>query len=72
MQKNVFSGKVYGRLDDPKVNLNMQKLIRYQMDKQVDKMIGKDGREIMEKMPMGDVAKDMATDMGASFMKVFF
>jgi hypothetical protein len=28
--------------------------------------------KIMEKMPMGDVAKDMATDMGASFMKVFF
>ena len=72
MQKQVFSGKVYGRLDDPKVNLNMQKLIRYQMDKQVDKMIGKNNREIMEKMPMGDVAKDMATDMGASFMKVFF
>ena len=72
MQNQVFSGKVYGRLDDPKVNLNMQKLIRYQMDKQVDKMIGKDNREIMEKMPMGDVAKDMATDMGASFIKVFF
>ena len=42
------------------------------MDKQVDKMIGKDGRKIREHMPMGGVAKDMATDMGASFMKVFF
>lgn len=72
MQKKIFSGKVYGRLDDPKVNLNMQKLIRREMDKQVDKMIGKDNREIMESMPMGDVAKDMATDMGASIMKVFF
>ena len=72
MQRQEFSGKVFGPLDNPKVNLNMQKLIRYQMDKQVDKMIGKDGRKIMEKMPMGGVAKDMATDMGASFMKVFF
>ena len=72
MQKQEFSGKVYGPLDDPKVNLNMQKLIRYQMDKQVDKMIGKHNRKIMEKIPMAPVAKDMATGMGASFMKVFF
>lgn len=72
MQHQEFSGKVYGSLKNPKVNLNMQKLIRYQMDKQVDKMIGKEGRKIMEHMPMGGVAKDMATDMGASFMKVFF
>jgi hypothetical protein len=72
MQKQEFSGKVYGALDKPKVNLNMQKLIRYQMDKQVDKMIGKNNRKIMENMPMGNVAKDLATDMGASFMKVFF
>ena len=72
MQRQEFSGKVYGALDNPKVNLNMQKLVRYQMDKQVDKMIGKSGRKIMENMPMGGVAKDVATDMGASFMKVFF
>lgn len=72
MQREEFSGKVFGSLDNPKVNLNMQKLIRYQMDKQVDKMIGKNNRKIMEKMPMGGVAKDMATDMGASFIKVFF
>ena len=72
MQKQEFSGKVFGPLDNPTINLNMQKLIRYQMDKQVDKMIGKNNRKIMEKMPMGGVAKDVATDMGASFMKVFF
>jgi hypothetical protein len=72
MQAQEFSGKIYGSLHSPKVNLDLQKLVRYQMDKQVDKMIGKDGRKIMEHMPMGGVAKDMATDMGASFMKVFF
>lgn len=72
MQKQEFAGKVYGALESPEINLNLQKLVRYQMDKQVDKMIGKDGRKIMEHMPMGGVAKDMATGMGASFMKVFF
>ncbi len=72
MQGEEFSGKVYGSLDSPKINLNLQKLMRYQMDKQVDKMIGKNNRKIMENLPMGGVAKDVATDMGASFMKVFF
>jgi len=41
MQKQEFTGKVYGSIDDPKVNLNMQKLIQYQMDKQLDAMMGK-------------------------------
>ena len=72
MQRQEFSGKVFGDLTSPDVNLNMQKLIRYQMDKQVDKMIGKHNRKMMESMPMAPVAKDVATDMGASFMKVFF
>jgi len=72
VQKQEFSGKIFGSLDKPNVNLNMQKLIRYQMDKQVDKMIGKNNRKIMENMPMGGVAKDVATDVGASFIKVFF
>ncbi|MDQ7085292.1 MAG: hypothetical protein Q9M36_10355 [Sulfurovum sp.] len=72
MQKQEFAGKVYGPLDKPKVNLNMQKLVRYQMDKQVDKLIGKNTRKIIESMPLGNVAKDLATDVGASFMKVFF
>jgi hypothetical protein len=72
MQQQEFSGKVYGDIKSPKVNLNMQKLIRYQMDKQVDKLIGRTNRKIMESMPMSNVAKDLATDMGASFMKMFF
>jgi len=72
MQKQEFSGKIYGSLDDPKVNLNMQKLIKYQMDKQLDSMVGKSNREMMENMPMGDVAKDVASGMGASFMGMFF
>ena len=72
MQRQAFSGKVYGSIDDPKVNLNMQKLIRYQMDKQLDSMLGKKNRQIMEKIPMGDAAKNMATGMGASFIGMFF
>jgi hypothetical protein len=72
MQEQEFSGKVYGSLDNPKVNLDMQKLIQREMDKQLDGIIGKDGRKLMESMPMGGVAKDVATEVGASFMGIFF
>ncbi len=72
MQRQAFSGKVYGSIDDPKVNLDMQKLIKYQMNKQLDKMMGKKNRKVMEKIPMGSAAKEMATGMGASFMGIFF
>ena len=72
MQGQAFSGKVYGSLQNPKVKLNLKKLIRYQMDKQMDSMMGKGNRELMESMPMGGTAKDMATDVGAGFMEMFF
>lgn len=72
MQKQAFSGKVYGSVDKPEVNLDMQKPIKYQMDKQLDSVMGKKNRQIMEQIPMGGVAKDMAAGMGASFMGMFF
>jgi hypothetical protein len=72
MQGQEFSGKVYGSLQNPKVNLNLEKLIRYQMDKQLDAVIGKGNRELMESMPMGGAAKDVATDMGTGFLEMFF
>ncbi len=72
MQSQSFSGKVVGTIDDLKVNLNIQKLIEFQMDKQIDSMVGKQNREMMESMPMGTVAKDVATETAASFMGIFF
>jgi len=72
MQKQEFRGKVFGSLDNPDVNLDMQKLIKYQMDKQLDKMMGKDANKLIDKMPMGGIAKDVAAGMGASFMGMFF
>lgn len=72
MQGQAFSGKVYGSLKKPKINLNMQKLIRYQMDKQLDTYMGKSNRKMMESIPMGDVAKDVASEMGADFVGMFF
>ncbi len=72
MQNQEFTGKVYGSLDDPKVNLDMQKLIQHKMDKQLDGIMGKGNREMMESMPMGGVAKDMASEVGAGFMGMFF
>jgi hypothetical protein len=72
MQKQEFRGKVYGSLDNPEVNLDMQKLIKYQMDKQLDKMMGKKANKLIDKIPMGGMAKDVASGMGASFMGMFF
>ena len=72
MQQKEFSGKVYGSLDHPEVNLNMQKLIRHEMDKQLDSIMGEGNRKMMENMPMGDVAKDVASGMGGAFMGMFF
>jgi len=72
MQDQQFTGKVYGALDDPKVNLDMQKLIRHKMDEQMDSMVGKGNRKMMEKMPMGEAAKDAASGVAGGFMGVFF
>ncbi len=72
MQEQQFSGKVYGALDDPEVDLNMKKLIRHKMDKQMDSMVGKGNRELMEKMPMGEAAKDAASGVAGGFMGIFF
>lgn len=72
MQEQEFSGKVYGSMEHPKINLDMQKLIQREMDKQLDGIMGKNSRKLMESMPMGGVAKDMATEVGASFMGLFF
>ena len=72
MQGEAFSGKVYGALNNPKVNLNMKKLIRYQMDKKLDSVIGKGNRKLMEAIPMGGAAKDMASEVGGEFLDMFF
>ena len=50
----------------------MQKLIRHEMDKQLDSIMGEGNRKMMENMPMGDVAKDVASGMGGAFMGMFF
>jgi hypothetical protein len=72
LQGRAFSGKVYGALDKPKINLNMQKLIRHEMDRQLDSFVGKSNRKMMESMPMGDLSKDMASGVGGAFMEMFF
>ncbi len=72
MQEQEFSGKVYGSLDDPEVDLNMQKLIRHKMDEQMDSMVGEGNRKMMEKMPMGEAAKDAASGVAGGFMGIFF
>ena len=72
MQKQAFSGKLYGDLKHPKVKLDMQKLIRHEMDKKLDAFVGESNRKLMENMPMGNVAEDMASSVGGAFMEMFF
>lgn len=72
LQNREFTGKIYGSLDKPKINLNMQKLIQHEMDRQIDSMGGKAPREMMEGMPMGGTAKDVVTGTAGGFMGIFF
>ncbi|MFK5975285.1 MAG: hypothetical protein QM493_02145 [Sulfurovum sp.] len=76
MQKQSFSGKIYGSLSEPKVNLDMQKLIKFQMKKQLDAIMGKGPRKGVEKMidtiPMANVAEGVATEAASSFIGMFF
>lgn len=67
-----LTGKIYGSLKKPKIDLNMQKFIAHEMDKQIDSMGGHAPREMMENMPMGGTAKDVVTETAGSFIKVFF
>ena len=68
MQRREFSGKIYGSLSDPKVNLRMQKLIKYEMSKQMDRMMGKKATKVLRDIPM----EGLVAGATASFIKVFF
>jgi len=72
LQKRAFSGKVLGTLDHTKVNLDFQKLIKFEMNKQMDGIMGQGNREMMDSMPMVNPAKDVASEMGAGFVGMFF
>ena len=72
LQKRQFTGQLYGSIEHPKVDLNIQKLIRHEMDNQLDGIIGKGNREMMDSMPMGSMPKDVASEVGAGFVGMFF
>ncbi|MFC2073381.1 hypothetical protein ACFLRS_00835 [Campylobacterota bacterium] len=72
MQNQEFSGKVYGSLGDPDVNLDLQKLIKYQMEKQLDSIMGKGTTKAMRSIPMEGTAENMATGAASTFMNMFF
>jgi hypothetical protein len=72
LQKQALTGKIYGPLDKPKVDINFQKLIRHEIDKQMDSVVGKGNREMMDSMPMGEMPKDVASGMGGTMLDLFF
>lgn len=71
MQKQELSGSLDGELSDPSININLQRLIKYQMGKQLDSFIGKENRKTMESMPLSGIAQEAAVG-AASFMGTFF
>lgn len=72
LQEHEFTGTIIGPLKKPKVQLNFQKLIRHEMDHQLDSMVGKGNRKMMDSMPMGEMPKDVASGMGGAFVDMFF
>jgi len=72
MQKQELTGKVYGSMDDPKVNLRLQKYIKHQMSQQMDRVMGKEATRVIRQIPMEGMAEGMAAGATASFIKVFF
>ena len=72
LQDQEFAGEIYGSLEDPKVNLQLQKLIKYQMSKQMNDVMGEDVSKAISQLPMEGMAKGMAAGATASFLKVCF
>ncbi len=72
LQKRAFTGKIYGPLEKPKLDLNFQKLIRHEMDKGIDTVVGEGNRKMMDSMPMGEMPKDVASGMGGTMLDLFF
>jgi len=72
LQKRAFTGKIYGPLEKPKLDLDFQKLIRHEMDKGIDTVMGEGNRKMMDSMPMGEMPKDVASGMGGTMLDLFF
>jgi len=72
LQKQAFTGKIHGPLEKPKLDLDFQKLIRHEMDKGMDSVVGQGNREMMDSMPMGEMPKDVASGMGGAVLDIFF
>lgn len=72
LQKQELTGKVYGSIDDPKVNLRLQKYIKHQMSQQMDRVMGEEATRVIRQVPMEGMAEGMAAGATASFIKVFF
>ena len=76
LQKKVFTGSVSGAYDDPKIQLNTKEAIEYQVNQKFNSLIGKRNKKRLKKLvsavPLGNSIKDMASDVAASIVKMFF
>ena len=72
LQSREFSGKLYGSLDEPEVNLRLQKLIKYEKSKQMDRIMGTEATKVIRQIPGEGLAEGVAAGATASFIKIFF
>ena len=59
MQGQELYGDIYGTLQDPKVSVDMKRLLKYQMNKQLGSWLGTEKKEAITK-ELRDVQKDMS------------
>jgi len=82
MQGEEIHGSIYGELEDPKVSIDMRRLLNYQMNKQMDTWLGIENSEML-KSELTNVKEDVAekinaidvqevTETAESFINSFF
>jgi len=82
MQGQEIYGEIYGTLQDPKVSVDMSKLLKYQMNKQMGAWLGTEKSEVVKK-ELKNVQKDVTdklktidvedvTETAKSFIDGFF
>jgi hypothetical protein len=71
MQGQEIYGDIYGTLQDPKVSVDMKKLLKYQMNKQLGSLFGTDKQETIKK-ELKSIDIDDVTNTAKSLMDSFF
>ena len=69
IDRQEFLGDIYGTLDDPKVNLDMSKLIKYQINKKINNFFGRG--KALNKKNTKEKLKEIKSKTGSFLEKMF-